>query len=108
MPRCCVCFSSLGSTWGFPGGSAAKESTHNVGDLGLIPGLGRSHGERKGYALWPAEAKSQTQLSDVHYPCLKSFKSATNNLKCLKPSWKIYGWVYFFTGENERGVTITK
>ena len=93
---------------GFLCGSAGKESTHNVGDLGLIPGLGRSHGERKGYALWPAEAKSQTQLSDVHYPCLKSFKSATNNLKCLKPSWKIYGWVYFFTGENERGVTITK
>ena len=27
---------------GFPGGSAGKESTHNAGDLGLIPGLGRS------------------------------------------------------------------
>ena len=26
---------------GFPGGSDAKESTCNVGDLGLIPGLGR-------------------------------------------------------------------
>ena len=25
---------------GFPGGSASKESTCNVGDLGLIPGLG--------------------------------------------------------------------
>ena len=30
---------------GFPGGSAGKESTHNAGDLGLIPGLGRSLGE---------------------------------------------------------------
>ena len=29
---------------GFPGGSAGKESTCNVGDLGLIPGLGRSQG----------------------------------------------------------------
>ena len=29
----------------FPGGSAGKESTCNVGDLGLIPGLGRSPGE---------------------------------------------------------------
>ena len=30
-------------------GSAAKESTYNTGDLGLIPGLGRSPGEGKGY-----------------------------------------------------------
>ena len=27
---------------GFPCGSAGKESAHNAGDLGLIPGLGRS------------------------------------------------------------------
>ena len=27
---------------GFPCGSAGKESARNVGDLGLIPGLGRS------------------------------------------------------------------
>ena len=32
-------------------GSAGKESTCNVGDLGLIPGLGRSPGEVKGYSL---------------------------------------------------------
>ena len=32
-------------------GSAGKESTCNVGDLGLIPGLGRSPGEGKGYPL---------------------------------------------------------
>ena len=36
---------------GFPGGSDNKESTCNVGDLGLIPGLGRSPGEGKGYPL---------------------------------------------------------
>ena len=30
---------------GFPGGSDSKESAHNAGDLGLIPGLGRSSGE---------------------------------------------------------------
>ena len=37
---------------GFPFGSAGKESTCNVGDLGLIPGLGRSSpGEGKGYPL---------------------------------------------------------
>ena len=37
--------------WGFPCGSAGKESTCNVGDLGSIPGLGRSPGEQKGYPL---------------------------------------------------------
>ena len=36
---------------GFLGGSAGKESTCNVGDLGLIPGLGRSPGERNGYSF---------------------------------------------------------
>ena len=36
---------------GFPCGSAGKESTYNVGDLGLIPGLERSPGEGKGYPL---------------------------------------------------------
>ena len=36
---------------GFPCGSAGKESACNVGDLGLIPGLGRFPGEGKGYPL---------------------------------------------------------
>ena len=36
---------------GFPCDSAGTESTYNVGDLGLIPGLGRSPGEGKGYVL---------------------------------------------------------
>ena len=36
---------------GFPDSSAGKESTCNVGDLGSIPGLGRSPGEGKGYPL---------------------------------------------------------
>ena len=36
---------------GFPCGSAGKESTCNVGDLGSTPGLGRSPGEGKGYPL---------------------------------------------------------
>ena len=66
---------------GFPGNSDGKESACNVGDLGSIPGLGRSPGEGKGYPLqysglensinseaWQATArgvmKSQTRLSD--------------------------------------------
>ena len=36
---------------GFPVGSGGKESTCNVGDLGSIPGLGRSLGEGNGYPL---------------------------------------------------------
>ena len=64
---------------GFPGGSADKESACNVGDLGSIPGLGRSTGEGKGYLLQYSGlensmnctvhgiAKSQTQLSTFHF-----------------------------------------
>ena len=36
---------------GFPGGSDSKESACNAGDLGSIPGSGRSPGEGKGYPL---------------------------------------------------------
>ena len=35
----------------FPGGSAGTESACNVGDLGSIPGLGRSPLEGIGYPL---------------------------------------------------------
>jgi len=41
----------LCSRKGFTGGSAGKETACNAGDLGLIPGLGRSPGEGKGYPL---------------------------------------------------------
>ena len=66
------------SQLGFPGGSAGKESACKAGDLGLIPGLGRSPGERKGYPLQyfglensmdcrvHGVAKSQTRLNDFH------------------------------------------
>ena len=64
--------------FGFPGGSAGKESASNVGDLGSIPGSGRSPGKRKGYPLQYSGlenstdcmvrrvAKSQTRLSDFY------------------------------------------
>ena len=39
------------SSSGFPGSSADKESSCNVGDLGLIPGLGRSPGGGHGSPL---------------------------------------------------------
>ena len=64
---------------GFPGGTAGKESSCNVGDLGLIPGLGRSPGEGKAThssvlawrILWTVESmESQrlgTQLSELQF-----------------------------------------
>ena len=62
----------------FPCGSAGKESICNVGDLALIPRLGRSPREGKGYPLQYSGlensvdcivhgvTKSQTQLSNFH------------------------------------------
>ena len=38
-------------TLGFPGGSNGKESACNVGNLGSIPGSGRSPGEGNGNPL---------------------------------------------------------
>ena len=61
---------------GLPGGSDGKESPCNVGDLGSIPGLGRSpgggHGKPLQYSylensvdcIVHGVAKSQTQLSN--------------------------------------------
>ena len=58
-------------------GSDGKESTCNAGDLGSIPGLGRSLGKDDGYPLqqnreaWQdpvyEAAKSQARLSDFHF-----------------------------------------
>ena len=59
-------------------GSEDKESAHDAGDLGSIPGLGRSPGERKGYTLQYSGlenlmycvahgvTKSRTRQSDFH------------------------------------------
>ena len=50
----CICYSGVVShsiVSGFPGRSAGKESACNAGDLGSIPGLGRSPEEGKGYPL---------------------------------------------------------
>ena len=41
----------LTSRDGFPGGSDGKESACNAGDMGLIPGSGRSSGEGNGNPL---------------------------------------------------------
>ena len=68
----------------FPDSSVGKESTCNAGDLGFIPGLGRSPGEGNGnpvyysclenpmdgeawWATVQGVAKSWTQLSDLTF-----------------------------------------
>ena len=71
------------------------ESACNVGDLGLIPGLGRSPGEQKGYPLQYSAlensmdsivhevAKSGTRLGDFHFHLLQ--------YSCLENvSWSIF------------------
>ena len=48
---------------GFPGGSDGKESACNMGDMGLIPGSGRSPGEGNGNSL--------------RYSCVENFMGRT-------------------------------
>ena len=50
---------------GFPCGSSGKESTHNAGDLGLIPGLGKSLGKGEGYLLQYSDLENSVH-SIVH------------------------------------------
>ena len=88
---------------GFPCGSAGKEPAHKAGDLGLIPGLGRSPGEGKGYPLQYSGlenfmncthgfANSGSRLSDFHShfrPCGTGSFSATK-VRCqvrIIPLW---------------------
>ena len=74
-----VCFNKSSRCFGFPGGSDGKASACNMGDLGSIPGLGKSPGGRHGNLLlawripmdrgaWQATVhgvtKSWTPLSD--------------------------------------------
>ena len=54
---------------GLPCGSASKESTCNVGDLGSIPGLGRSPGEGKGY---PSQYSGLENSMDYPWGCKES------------------------------------
>ena len=55
---------------GFPGGSDSKESACNTGDLGLIPGLGRSPGGGHG--------------NPPQYSCLEN-SHGQRSLACCSP-----------------------
>ena len=78
----------------FPGGSAGKESTCDAGDLGSIPGLGRSSGEGKGYLLQYSGlensmdcvvhgSESWTQLSDFHFHNVSSLRTTLSGRPLL-------------------------
>ena len=54
----CFLISYIPMYVGFPGGSESKESAFNAGDLGSVPGWGRSSGEGNGNPL--------------HYSCLEN------------------------------------
>ena len=100
---------------GFPCGSAGKEATCNAGDLGLIPGLGRSLGEGKGYPLQYSGlensmdciahgvTKSRTRLSDFHSLTSKRIKfSKGGKMHFLSFHRNIHYWFYNQT------ITVTK
>ena len=71
---------------GFPHSSAGKESACNAGDSSLIPGLGRSAGERIGHPLQYSGlessmdctvhgvTKSWTLLSNFHFTSLHTVR----------------------------------
>ena len=71
----------LPGSLGFPGGSDGKESTCNVGDPGLIPGLGISPGEGKGNPLifWPGE------FHGLYIPCGLKESDTTEQLSLSLP-----------------------
>ena len=88
---------------GFPGGSAGKESTCKVGDLGSIPGLGRSPGEGEGYPFQysglensmeevPGVAKSRTQLSNFHFTSLMGIY----RVSIILAEGRSEVWVHYF------------
>ena len=63
----------------FPGSSGGKESTCNVGHLGLIPGLGRSpeKGKAPTPVFWPGEfspwgrkESDMTESLSLHFTCV--------------------------------------
>ena len=60
-------------TKGFPDGSVGEESACNVGDPSLIPGLGKSDGERIGYPLQYSWASHVAQL--------------VKNLRAVQETW---------------------
>jgi len=104
---------------GFHGDSDGKESACNVGDLSLIPGLGRSPGEEYWLpppVFWPGEfrglcspqgLKSQTQLSNFHFHFSQQFSRLNPDLRTtLFILFQNSDFMYWTTKEIQRNVKI--
>ena len=71
---------------GFPGGSDSKESACNVGEPGLIPGLGRSPGEGNSHPLQDSDLENFTALGACQVTVHEVTKSQTqlsDSLSCV-------------------------
>ena len=87
---------------GFPGGSAGKECACSVGDLGSIPGLGRSPGEGNSYPLqssclripmdrgawgccipWGLKELDRTERLSTHSTYMLEFAGGEMHIKCF-------------------------
>ena len=71
---------------GFPGSSAGKESACNVGDLGSIPGLGRSPEERERLptpVFWPRE------FHRLYSPWVCKESDTTEWLSLSRSAWSL-------------------
>ena len=80
---------------GFPGGSAGKESASNAGDLGSIPGLGRSPGRKERLptpVFWPGE------FHGLHNPRGRKELDVTERLSlshyCMQSSIRKWGDIH--------------
>ena len=92
------------TNWGFPGGSAGKESAYNGGGLGSIPALGRSPGEGKGSPLrysglenpWTIHGvvKNRTQLSDFHSLTHMRSREGRNKSKQIRVLFRLNSRCY--------------
>ena len=66
LPYAYIYYISVYNTYmGFPGGSGGKESACYAGDLGSIPGLGRSPGEGNSYPLqYPGLGRQESDTAE--------------------------------------------
>ena len=93
---------------GFPGGSAGKASTCNVGDLGSIPGLGQSPEGGKGYPLQCSGLENST--GSIVHGVAKSWTHFHFHLwvggkgpGCRDSSGTQRVWKKFWTGPSIKG-----
>ena len=95
---------SVHNIMGFPGGSLVKNTPVNAGDLGSIPGSGRSLGEGNGNPLkysclenpmdrgawWATVTRSQTWLSD--WSCMHACITSYKYVKSATPMNTVINW----------------